>query len=178
MKQKDLSALIRTNLLAGLARYGASGIPVKQAYQPTTQGRVTACVYFWLVSDNPEGMQYRDQVTDPTTLQLTTRETQNIASTFQIGALIPDDPTNDIQLTAKDVTLMCRQIVQSQPFLVAMTAQNVGVRRPSDIREPAFVNEQNQFEYRPSFDFTVTHKQSIMQLTDSITSVEFNLHRV
>lgn len=178
MNQKDLVALIRTNLLAGLARYGASGMLVKQAYQPTTQGRVDVCVYFWLVSDTPEGSQYRDQVTDPATLQLTTRETQNIASTFQLGALIPEDPTNDAQLTAKDITIMCRQIVQSQPFLAAMTARNVGVRRPSDIREPAFVNEQSQFEYRPSFDFTVTHKQSIMQLTDSITSVEFNLHRV
>lgn len=178
MNQKELVALIRSQLLAGLARYGVSNLPVKQGYQPTTQGRVTECVYFWLLSDNPEGAQYRDQVTDPGTLQLTTRETQNIASTFQIGALIPDDPTKENQLTAKDITVMCRQIVLSQPFLQALTTKNAGMRRPTEIRNPTFLNEESQFEYRPSFDFTVTHKQSIMQLTDSITSVEFNLHRV
>ena len=133
MRQKELVALIRTQLLAGLTRYGVTGVPVKQGYQPTTQGRVETCVYFWLLTDNPEGAQYRSQVTDPGTLQLTTKETQNIASTFQVGALSPDHPVDDTQLTAKDLTVMCRQIVQSQPFLKALTAENIGMRRPTSL---------------------------------------------
>lgn len=178
MRQKELITLIRAQLVAGLDRYGVPDIPVRQGYQPTTQGRITRCVYFWLLDDTPEGWQYRSKITDPQTLTLTTRETQIVASSFQVGALIPDDISDDAQWTAKDVTEICRQVVQSQPFLKALTAQNVGVRRPTLIRNPQFVNEQSQFEYRPSFDFTVTHKQSIMQLTDSIETVEFNLHRV
>lgn len=178
MKQKALNALIRAQLLAGLARYGVPAIPVKQGFQPTTQGRVPRCVYYWAIDDTPEGAQYTDHVTDPNTLQLTTAETQIWATSFQIGALIPDDPADDSQLTAKDVTTILRQIVVSQPFVAALTAQNIGVRRPTPIRNPQFLNEQNQFEYNPSFDFTVTHKQVIIQLTDSIESVEFNLHRV
>ncbi len=178
MRQKELVALIRSQLVAGLARYGVADLPVKQGYQPTTQGRVNRCVYFWLLTDTPEGLQYRTPVTDPQTLQLTVRETQIIASSFQVGALIPDDINDDQQLTAKDITVMCRQIVQSQPFVIALAAQNVGVRRPTDIRNPQFVNEQSQYEYQPSFDFTVTHKQSIMQVTEPIESVELNLHRV
>lgn len=178
MRKKELVALIRTQLLAGLARYGVTDIPVKQGYQPTTQGRVTRCVYFWLLSDTPEGWQYRERATDPVTLELRTKETQIIASSFQVGALIPDDPTNDAQLTAKDITVLCRQVVQSQPFVIALGKQGVGVRRASDIRNPQFVNEQSQYEYQPSFDFTVTHKQSIIQLTDSIETVEFNTLRV
>lgn len=178
MRQKELVALIRSQLLAGLARYGVTGIPVKQGYQPTTQGRVTKCVYFWLLSDNPEGSQYRTPVTDPVTLQLTVKETQIIASSFQVGALIPDDINDDSQMTAKDITVICRQIVQSQPFVIAMSRQEVGVRRPTEIRNPQFVNEQSQYEYQPSFDFTVTHKQSIMQVTEPIESVEINLRRV
>lgn len=178
MKQKELIALFRTQLLAGLARYGVTDIPVKQGFQPTTQGRVPRCVYFWPLSNAPVGAQYREHVTDPQTLKLRTRETQNFASSFQVGALIPDNPEDDAQLTALDITTMCRQIVVSQPFVIAMTAANAGIRDVTPIRNPQFVNEQNQFEYNPSFDFTVTHKQSIIQLTDSIDSVEFNLHRV
>ena len=178
MKQKELTALIRSQLIAGLSRYGVPDIPVKQGFQPTTQGRVPRCVYFWLLNDTPEGAQYFSHVTDPQTLQLTTAETQIWATSYQVGALIPDDPADDAQLTAKDVTNILRQIVVSQPFIAALTAKNVGMRRPTPVRNPQFMNEQNQFEYNPSFDFTVTHKEVIIQLTDSIESVEFNLHRV
>lgn len=178
MRQKELIALVRTELLAGLARYGVTDLPVKQGYQPTTQGRVTRCVYFWMLPTTPIGEQSRSYATDPQSLELRQTETQNLATTFQIGALIPDDPSDDAQQTAMDITILCRQIVKSQPFIRAMTAANAGVRDVTAIRNPQFVNEQDQFEYNPSFDFTVTHKQSIMQLTDSISTVEFNLHRV
>ena len=178
MNQKPLIALIRRELLAGLARYGITDIPVKQGYQPTTQGRVTRCVYFWKLPIATVGAQYRTHATDPGTLELRTKETQILASAFQVGALIPDDPSDDDQKTAEDITILCRQIVVSQPFGIAMKAANIGVRDVTPIRNPQFVNELSQYEYRPSFDFTVTHKQSIIQLTDSIEAVEFNLHRV
>lgn len=178
MNQKPLIALIRRELLAGLARYGITDIPVKQGYQPTTQGRVTRCVYFWKLPIGTVGAQYRAHTKDPSTLELTTKETQILASAFQVGALIPDDPNDDDQKTAEDITIMCRQIVVSQPFVTAMKAANIGVRDVTPIRNPQFVNELSQYEYQPSFDFTVTHKQSIIQLTDSIEAVEFNLHRV
>lgn len=178
MKQKELIALVRGQIVAGLARYGITDLPVKQGYQPVTQGRVTRCVYFWMLPTTPIGEQSRSYATNPTTLQLQQTETQNLATSFQIGALIPDDPTDDAQQTAMDITILCHQIVKSQPFIRAMTAANAGIRDVTTIRNPQFVNEFDQFEYNPSFDFTVTHKQSIMQLTDSIDAMEFNLYRV
>lgn len=178
MNQKPLIALIRSEIIAGLARYGITDIPVKQGYQPTTQGRVSRCVYFWKLPIATVGTQYRSHATDPVTLELRTKETQILASAFQIGALIPDDPSDEEQKTAEDITILCRQIVVSQPFVLAMKAANIGLRDVTQIRNPQFVNEQAQYEYQPSFDFTVTHKQAIIQLTDSIDSVEFNLHRV
>lgn len=178
MNQKELIALVRGQIVDGLARYGITNLPVKQGYQPTTQGRVTECVYFWMMPTTPIGEQSRSYATNPTTLQLQQTETQNLATSFQVGALIPDNPSDDSQRTAMDITILCYQIVKSQPFIKAMTDANAGVRDVTSIRNPQFVNEQNQFEYRPSFDFTVTHKQSIMQLTDSIDAMEFNLYRV
>lgn len=177
MNEKDLDKLIRAELLKGLARYGVTDIPVKQGYQPTTQGRLDKCIYFWALPDIPDGWQYRKHKTDEAG-QIRTTETQVIASSYQVGALIPDDPSDSNQKTAKDITVLARMVVQSQPFVIAMTKSGVGVRRPSEVRNPQFVNDQDQYEFQPSFDFTVTHKQVIMQLTDSIDSTEFNIHRV
>lgn len=178
MNEKALSALIRKELLAGLARYGVTDLPVKQGYQPTTQGRVTRCIYYWSLPDAPEGWQFTARTTDPQTLLMTTKETQLIASSFQIGALCPDDPAQINQRTAKDLTVLARMVVQSQPFIRAMHRADVGVRRPTDVRNPQFVNDEDQFEYSPSFDFTVTHKQVIIQSTDSIDKIEVNIRRV
>lgn len=177
MNEKALDKLIRAELLKGLARYGVTDMPVKQGYQPTTQGRLDKCIYFWALPDIPEGWQYRKHNVNEAS-QIETTETQIIATSYQVGALIPDDPSDANQKTAKDITVLARMIVQSQPFVIAMTKAEVGVRRPSEVRNPQFVNDQDQYEFQPSFDFTVTHKQVIIQLTDSIESVEFNIHRV
>lgn len=178
MNEKALSVLIRQELLEGLARYGVTDVPVKQGYQPTTQGRVTRCIYYWPLPDVPEGWQYTRRSTDPQTLSLQTSETQIIASAFQVGALVPDDPANISQLTAKDLAVLARMVVQSKPFVSAMKVAGVGVRRPGDVRNPQFVNDRDQFEYSPSFDFTVTHKQVIIQSTESIDKIELNIRRV
>jgi hypothetical protein len=177
MNEKALDTLIRAELLKGLARYGVMDMPVKQGYQPTTQGRLDKCIYFWALPDIPEGWQYRKHKADEGG-QISTTETQIIATSYQMGALIPDDPSDADQKTAKDITVLARMVVQSQPFIIAMTKAGVGVRRPSEVRNPQFVNDQDQYELQPSFDFTVTHKQVIIQLTDSIYSTEFNIHRV
>ena len=177
MNEKALDTLIRAELLKGLARYGVMDIPVKQGYQPKTQGRLDKCIYFWALPDIPEGWQYRKHKADEAG-QISTTETQIIATSYQVGALIPDDPSDASQKTAKDITVLARMVVQSQPFVIAMTKAGVGVRRPSEVRNPQFVNDQDQYEFQPSFDFTVTHKQVIIQLTDSIDSTEFNIHRV
>lgn len=179
MNGKALGVLIRRELLAGLARYGITDLPVKQGYQPTTQGRVTRCLYFWSLPDTPVGAQYRSEKVDPNTLLLTTAENQQIASSFQAGVLTPDDPSDLNQKTAKDLTVLARMIVSSAYFVAAIRSGGAGgIRDVSAVRNPQFVNDRDEYEFNPSFDFTVTHKQSIIQLTDSIDSMEFNLYRV
>ncbi len=41
MTDNELSALIRSELLSGLARHGYSSVKVLESYQPTTRGRVS-----------------------------------------------------------------------------------------------------------------------------------------
>lgn len=178
MKEEELATLVRAQLIAGLARYGVTGIPVLQGYSTVNEGRMDAAIYFWPLPDAPEGWQYRRHVTDPETLLMTTEETQVIASTFQVSPFIPLDPGSPPTHTAKDIATLCRMVVQSQPFIRAMTRSKVGVRLPTLIRNPKFVNDRDQYEDNPSFDFTVTHKQVIIQDTDSITRIEVDIRRV
>lgn len=178
MRENELAILLRAQLLAGLARYGVTDIPVKSGYQPTTQGRVNRCIYYWALSDTPEGAQYRNSIPGIGGEMMTTEETQIIVSTFQVGALVPIDVTSVAQQTAKDLTILAHMVVRSQPFIMAMTAAGVGVRQPSPIRNPQFVNDKDQYEFNPSFDCTFTHKQVIIQTTDSTERVELNIRRV
>lgn len=178
MNENQLSIILRRELLAGLARYGVTDIDVKQGYQPTSQGRVTRCIYYWSIGDTPEGAQYRKVTPGAGGELMTTAETQIIVSQYQIGALVPVDINDVAQKTAKDLTVLAQMVVKSQPFIQAMTKAGVGVRKPSDIRNPKFVNDQDQYEAEPSFDCTFTHKQVIIQTTDSTERVELNIHRV
>lgn len=178
MTENELSIILRRELLAGLARYGAPDIPVEQGYQPTTQGRDEQVIYYWSIGDTPEGGQYRKVKPGTGGEPMVTAETQIIVSQYQIGALVPVDVNNVNQKTAKDLTVLAHMVVKSQPFIQAMIKAGAGVRKPSDVRNPMFVNDQDQYEANPSFDCTFTHKQVIIQATDSTERVELNIHRV
>lgn len=90
----------------------------------------------------------------------------------------PADPANLSLPTAKDYTRLAKMLISSQPFIEALTAQQIGMQRITDIRNVPFVNDQGNFEYNPSFDFTVSYKQTIIQQTPSISSVEYRAVRV
>lgn len=178
MNDKPLQILLRSELLKGFARYGVEGLPVIVGYPPVTTGKRQRACYFFKVSKAARGWQQRSRTTDPATLQLTTQELQFWESLFQVQIFNPEDVNDMTQQTAEDLTEIARMIVQSQPFIKAMTAAGVGVQQPSSIRSPFFENEHGQFEANPSFDFTVSHKRVIIQSTDSIDKMELNIRRV
>jgi hypothetical protein len=152
---------------------------VVASQQPTQQGRVDgAAIYFFPISDNPYGWQGRAGQYDSGSNEVIYQETQRYETTYQVTALAPSDP-NDLSLpTPKDLVSLARMIIGSQKFVSAMTAQKVGVQRPTPIRNPFFNNDRDQFEASPSFDFTVSHERSIIQQVPAVESVELNQIRV
>lgn len=178
MNQNELSILLRRELLAGFARYGYPDIPVEQAYQPTSQGRKDSFVHYFVISDTPEGAQFTKRVPGFMGEDLVTQETQIMVTSYQVGAIVPVDINDVTQKTAKDLTVLANMIIKSQPFIRAMRAAGVGVRAPSPIRTPTFINDRDEYEFNPSFDCTFTHKQVIIQNTDFTEKVEINIRRV
>lgn len=178
MNERQIATILRAELLKGLARYGITDLPVKPLYQPTVQGRVERGLYFQAISENRIGEQFRNHIPGAGGVMMTTKETQILATTYQFNALAELNVADATQRTAKDLTNLARMVVASQPFIQAMTKAGIGVRQITDIRNPKLVNDKDHFEDNPSFDCTFTHKQVIIQSTDSTERVELNIRRV
>lgn len=172
-------------------------IDLKQAFQPTRQG-VTArpTCYLHKLFDQRIGMPKRKDVWTGARMiaedgpVITTEsgdyiandggsdgtmnheETQLMGSHFQISARAIQDPSNIDSLTASDIANYASAILQNSATIAAFEAQDVGILRITDVRNPYFANDSDRFEAMPSFDFVLTHKQTIVTSTPVITSTQ------
>lgn len=179
MNDNALGILIRQTLLAQLAVQGYPAVRVLSNYQPTSQGRETGpVIYFFPILDNAYGWQSRSGIYDADVGEVVYTETQRYETAYQMMSLAPSDPADLSLPTAKDLLSVARQIVASQLFVNALTENKVGLQRPTQIRTPFFVNDQQQFEASPSFDFTVSRERSIIQQVPAFESTELNQTRV
>lgn len=175
----DISIAVRAALLQLLAAQGKTGVRVVQSNQPTDQGRVSdPVIYYFALPENLYGWQGRSEKFNVATQVMTRTEKQWVRSSFQVGALAPEDPNDLTKPTAKDLTRLAAMLVGSAGFRELLRASKIGLERVTQIRNLPFVNDKGQFEYSPSFDFTVTWQQSIIQESQGIDAAEFNITRV
>jgi len=102
-------------------------------------------------------------------------EIEQYETTFQISGLSTQNPANTTQLTASDIVNYASYVMQSLATITALEAQNVGILRILDIRNPYFSDDRVRYEASPSFDFTLTHKQTIITVQPVITEFEVQL---
>lgn len=102
-------------------------------------------------------------------------ETTQFETTFQFSALATQNPSNTTQLTAADILNYARYALQSMPSIATLEAQGVGVYNVSAVRNPAFEDDRDNFEYSPLFDVTFTHKQIIITSTPAVLTDEFQI---
>jgi hypothetical protein len=175
MTDTELAILLRAQLLAGLADIGLPDVEVIANQQPTSQGRADGqAVYFFKVSDPRRGWQSRRNVMSgdvPRKL-----EEQNVDSTYQFMALAKQSPSDITAPTASDLLNAASMILSSRSVGRALYAQGVGVQVVGDMRNPYFQNARAQFEASPSFDFTVSHRRSIMTATSVIEEINQETH--
>lgn len=149
---------------------------VRQSYQPRQQGTPTLnTVMIQKIHNKRFGFMLRSDVWDNDNEVIVHTEKQWIESTFQIDALAPQDPNDSAKMTASDLVNVVAQIMQTDSTLAALRAQNVGIYRITDIRNPFFTDDKERFEASPSFDFTVTYEQVYTSQTPVLQSTEFNI---
>lgn len=181
MLENALIKEVITTLKAGFTAAGYTNVKVVQTNQPTQQGANTGpTVYLTQLPAKRYGFLKRDdrynQDVDPPVMEHT--ETQIYETTFQLSALVTQDPKKTTSLTALDVLNMAAAIIQGDKGREYLQSQEIQILRVMDIRNPNFSDDRDRFEYSPSFDFTLTHKQVIISAVPVVESYEANFNRV
>lgn len=150
-----------------------------QSYQPTSQGvdpEIT--VFMENINDRRHGFRKVDEIWNAGNNDFDHVETQQMETDFQMGCIAIQDPTKTGQLSAKDILNIVAAGLQSQFTIEALRAQDMGILRITDIRNPKFSNDASDFQASPSFDFTVTHKTVTIKTRPKAEFVEHNLYPI
>lgn len=178
MLDNQLIALFRPIIISGLTAAGVTGVSVVQSNQPTEQGVSTnATVYFTKISDVRYGFMRSNTVLNRLTNLTELHQIQSYETTFQIEALAPQDPAV-ISLTASDIVKLVADILQQDDAINTLNLAGVGVLRITDVRNPYFIDEHEEYEASPSFDFTLAHTQEYIKTVPAVISVDEGIHRI
>lgn len=179
MTDNQIYAILFPLIKGGLTSRGVTGVEVLQNAQPTQQGTPSGpAVFLSMLRPVPRGHVRRDSVYDRDTGVMSETELQTYEQTYQVNALSAQDPTDVNKLTASDLVKVVRQIVQSSAFIASIRASGLGILRVNELRNPAFVNDKDRFEYSPSFDFTLTYDELYTTGAPVVETVEYNINRV
>jgi hypothetical protein len=178
MLDNDLIRLFLPLLNTGFTDLGYSNITVQQSFQPTSQGIIdTPLVSFYKLYDKRYGFKSDLSKLDIINNLMIRSEVQYYETTFQVSALVKQDP-NNIGYTASDLVNTAAYIMQSTDTIEFLQENDVGLLRLTDVRNPYFLNDRDQNTASPSFDFTLTHKQIFTKEVDIITRQTINIYRV
>jgi len=179
MTDNDLIRLFLPIINNGLLAGGFTGVKTQQSYQPTQQGVNTSpTLFFYKVGDYRYGFPSRKDVWDDIGNVMIHTETQQYETTFQVSALVIQDPNNTNSYTASDLLNYVAYIMQSQSTVEQLIQQNVNVLRVTSIRNPYFSDDMHRWEANPSFDFVLTHLQTITSTVPSTNIIESGIYPV
>jgi hypothetical protein len=136
--------------------------PVLQKNNPTLEGIPAApAIFFEKLFDHAYGWPIESFVYNSTPDNFSDNETQLYETTFQISALVIQDPENLNLPTASDVANYVKLWLTHPVTLQQFRSQNVGLLRVTQIRNPYFEDDRHRFEAHPNFDLVLTHDNTL-----------------
>jgi hypothetical protein len=176
MLDNVLITLLINAILAGEASANIPNTPIKQAFQPTSQGVNSGpTAYLYKIGDERVGYVARSDRWDRTNQRMIHTETQQYATTLQISALARQDPALTTQYTASDILNLIASILQSTVTIATLEAQDVGILHINQVRNPYFTDDYQRNEAAPSLDLTLTHQQVITTRMPIISEYEYHI---
>ena len=97
-------------------------------------------------------------------------ETQYIESTWQMQALVLQNPATPNQYTASDLVNEVASIMQSDSTRTILNNNGIGILRVGDLINPYFVDDHDNFEASPSFDFVLIYQNTRTSINPIITT--------
>ena len=164
MTEKEMYILLCSVIADGLLtvyNLDDTAVDVRQGYQPRITGTPSGGAV--LLTNQPSrrfGFLKRTDVWDDNTQTMVHTETQVMTTQFQAGALWPQNPDAvdaETSPTAADLLGYVARIIQSDAGREAIRAGGATILRVTDIENPNFKDERDQFESSPNFLFTLCH---------------------
>lgn len=178
MTDNQLIEIFLPIITSGLTADGFTGVSVVQFDQPTQQGiNTTPTVYFQKLYDHRYGYLRREDLWNEINNNYDHTETQQYETTFQIEALVLQNPSS-ISYTASDLVNEVSAIMQRDSTVRILSALEIGILRITDVSNKFFKDDRDQFEASPSFDFTLTHKQVRVSTTPLASPIETGIYPV
>lgn len=180
MNENQLMRLIIDALEAGAEqRIPEMKMKIKRAYQPTQQGAEKGPTWYChKMPDRRYGHLQRTDVWDEVNERMVHTESQKYESDFQVNAMFKANPADIRAYTASDLANIAASIMQSDATIALFRDKKVGLLRITEVRNPYFLDDKDQNEESPSFDFTVTYDRVAVSYTPVVTTTEFNVQRV
>ena len=173
-----LIQLFLPSIQNGLIADGFANVVVQQANQPTQQGIPTApTVYFYKTNTKRYGFLGRQDIWDPNTSKMVHHETQYYETTFRIQSLVLQNVKSP-SYTSADLANEVSSILQSDNTVTALNAQNVGILRITDIVNPYFTDDRDNFEALPSFDFTLLYLNDRLSTNPIVDTYQYDIYPV
>ena len=179
VRDNELIRLFLPVINADLIEREFLDVTVKQSNQPPIQGANSgSTVYFYKLFDKRFGWVRKNSEWDADSEAMVHTEMQMYETTFQISAMVRQNPLNTSKYTASDLINEVASIMQSDSTIRTFANSDVGVLRITDIQNPYFKDDYENFEAFASFDFTLTHRQTRVTVEPVVQSVELKLYRV
>jgi len=159
MNDNDIIQVFLPIINDGLIADNFNGVTVKQSNQPTMQGvNTNPTVYFFKVGNKRYGWLGRADLWDSLSSQMIHTESQYIESTWQMQALVLQNPLTPNQYTASDLINEVASIMQSDNTRDILNESGIGILRVTDVTNPYFVDDRDNFEASPSFNFVLVYE--------------------
>ncbi len=179
MRDNELIRVFLPIIQNGLISYGYTNVTVKQSNQPTQQGiNTNPTVYFFKIGDHRYGYLTRIDEPNPPEIEMIHTEIQLYETTFQLSSLVLQNPKTPYSFTASDLVNDVAAILQSEKTVEELKSKDVAILRIQNISNPYFLDDRDNFEASPFFEFTLTHRQVKISTIPKISSVEYDVYSI
>lgn len=171
MLDNALIDLVATTMEAAIASAGWTYFVV-QKNQPTQEGIPSgATAFLERISDHRYGHPIFKEAYQAGPNNFAETSNQLIETTFQISALVPQDPSDLNIPTASDVAEYICQYMQTRTAIRQYRQAGVSVLRVTGVRTPFLVLDKDQFEGNPSFDIVFQHNRTVTMTVPAANKV-------
>lgn len=164
VSDKEILVLMIALLKEGILHFGWD-YPVVQKQQPTQQGLPfgdldnpnDGAVFIERLDDDNYLFKELKQTHNPSDHTFSETESQIAETTFQMSAIVPQNPSDTTRPTAADVAKALRMWMTSRYVMRKLTAQKFNILPPRALKNAWFVDDTGRNQAHAHFDYVLTY---------------------